>query len=189
MSKKLTVMQERLAARHGKVTAKHKAALEQSKLFAAQMKKVAKECMDAGFYVEQIEEDGAKGIVLGVVPNEVRDNTGPNADDLSIIRAVPISSQGRHKGQWFETDCQFEVTPAPSIRRMVERERTPFEDPPYDDEPPEMVPEEPWEAYLRAEHYKGNFVIAYEIRGVLERIADRFIDLRFPELRLDKAAD
>lgn len=145
---------------------------------AKRLGEVADACTFYGFHVEMLDLR-----TISVTP-EALYNEMVNVD-ASTIRIVKPTNRN-----WtLDPDYAVEVTPAPSIIRMVEKEREWHEDPPRDGEEPEMVPEPPDVVFLDSKevsHYRN---VREKLEGSLTDIVERLIDLKHPELVLKKEED
>jgi hypothetical protein len=170
---------EAISERKQKVEAQQNEAQRWERVAQQHLREVVEACTFFGFYVEAIDD-----LTIGIVPEHLA-NEFVNVDvsSIRIIKPNPYES----RGYLDDKEHALQVTYAPSIVNMVEKERGPFDDPPRDDEEVKLVPEPPEVITLFVKDHNGYVRTKKEtIEYVLHRIIARLIDLKHPELRLAK---
>jgi hypothetical protein len=166
---------EGLAKRRDEVAKKESEGKAWERGAVKRLVEVADACRFYGFQVECIDQ-----LTIAVTPEPLY-NEMVNVD-ASTIRIVKPPTRN-----WtLDPDYAVEVTPAPSIIRMVEKVGDYYDDPPMDDEEPVMVPEPPDVVYLDSKEVSHYRSVREKLEGALTDIVERLIDLKHPELLLKK---
>lgn len=170
---------EAISDRKQKIEAKQNEALKWERGAYAKLREAAEACMFFGFYVEAIDP-----LTISLVPEPLH-NEMVNVD-ASTIRVVK-PPEGRVSYHLADTEHAFEVTYAPSIRRMVYAiDADPSADPPRDGDEKD-TPEAPVLVTLALPNKNGlKLSVREELELMLKSIVNRLIDLKHPELVLKK---
>jgi hypothetical protein len=147
----------------------------------AKLEEAEEACRFYGFVVEPLDP-----LTISITPEPLY-NEMVNVD-ASTLRVV----KPKEALNWtLDPEYAFEVTFAPSVRKMVEPERDPYDDPPRDDEEPKLVPEPPEMLNLDSKQKEPSYYrsVQEKLAGVLTDIVERLIDLKHPELVLKKEED